>query len=145
VVRTQERGAGEEAAGEGEGCGVTGPLLVPASDAAGTVRDIAAWPTGVPGLVVARLPREARSCEGLWSVLHARSGSRAPYCLPDPEAALGLALALRDVTDWQQPGEAVREAMRAEAYQAVARAYRPWRCEHGYRPGAITQDNGVIA
>lgn len=121
------------------------PVLVTSPDRVGDIRDIPAWPTGVPGLVVAQIPRESDRCVGAWSVLHARSGSRLPYCLPDPEAALGLALAVGPFADWQQPGQAVRPALKTRAYLAVIAVYKPWRCLHGNHPKVITHDNGVIA
>lgn len=121
------------------------PVLVASPDRLGDTRDIRSWPTGVPGLVVAQIPPESERCIGLWSVLHARSGARLPYCLPDPEAALGLALAVRDAGDWQRPGQEVRAYMRTRAYNTAVAAYRPWRCKHGDHPRWITHDNGVIA
>lgn len=120
--------------------------MVPVPDDLGVLKNLQAWPTGVPGLVVAQVCHGAPTgCLGTWSVIHARSGKRPPYCLPDPEAALGLALVLRGVTDWQQPGETARRSMKTPAYRAAVAPYLPWRCRHGERAGPITQDNGVIA
>lgn len=124
---------------------MTGPVPVPATDRLGVVRDVTAWRTGVPGLVVAAIPPESDRCVGSWSVIHARSGSRLPYCFPDPEAALGLALAVGDVTDWQQPGQDVRAAMRTLRYTRAVTRYQSQKCRHGHQPRVITQDNGVIA
>lgn len=73
-----------------------GPVVVPSAGSRGAVRDIAAWPTSVPGLAVAEMPRQHK-CGGLaWCVIHARSGKRAPYCLPDPESALAFAQMTHD-------------------------------------------------
>jgi hypothetical protein len=127
---------------------MTGPVPIPSADSVGVVRDVTAWPTGVPGLVVAATPEYAAAvlvCLGSWSVVHARSGRRLPYCLPDPEAALGLALAARDVTDWQQPIEAVRPAFKTGAYLYAVAPYQSWRCRHESGPTAPVRDNGVIA
>lgn len=126
--------------------GACGPVLVPAVGCDGVSLAITSWPTGVPGLTVAQMPEESYRCAGKWSVIHARSGMRLMYCLPDPEAALGLALALRDAGDWQQPGEDVRAFMNRSPYIAAVLPYLPWRCKHGtgWRPG-LAHDNGVIA
>ena len=121
------------------------PIAVTVVESDGISRTLTTWPTGVPGLTVVQVPEESAACAGKWSVMHARSGMRLVYCLPDPEAALGLALALRDVADWQQPGQAVRAFMRRRPYVAAVLPYLPWRCKHGGTPGVITHDNGVIA
>lgn len=121
---------------------MTRPVQVPSP---GAPRDIPAWPTGVPGVVVAEIPPESSSCAGMWSVVHARSGLRLPYCLPDPEAALGLALAVADVTDWRLPGEDVRAALRTARYDRAVTPYQSLRHRHGVVPRVVTQDNGVIA
>jgi len=127
---------------------MTGPVLVPIADRSGVVLDVPGWPTGVPGLVIIEAPRgvaEPAVCDGSWSVVHARSGNRLSYCMPDPEGALGLALALRDVTDWQQPAGDVREALRAGARESAVAPFRLWRCVHKNGRGVSERDNGVIA
>jgi hypothetical protein len=119
---------------------MTGPVLMTAETAAG-VKEIEGWPTGVPGLLVAK----AAMCGGRWSVSHARSGTRFPFCLPDPEAALSLALALDGVADWRQPFEAVRAAQKTAAYRAAIVPYVPSVCRHAGGQTAHPRDNGVIA
>ena len=127
---------------------MTGTVPVTATNSSGTVaRGVTAWLTGVPGLVIVRASTVAAMCDGAWSVLHARSGKRLPYCLPDPEAALSFAIAISDVTDWQQPGTAVRGIPATPAFLAATGPYEPWRCSHNPAASAssMAHDNGVIA
>jgi hypothetical protein len=127
---------------------MTGTVLVPSANSTGTVvRDVTAWPTGVPGLVVVPSSAVAAICDGAWSVLHARTGKRLPYCLPDPEGALSLAITIGGVTDWRQPGQAVRDIPATPAFAAATAVYEPWRCSHGpaASPDSMAHDNGVIA
>jgi hypothetical protein len=127
---------------------MSGTVLVTATNKTGTiVRDVTAWLTGVPGLVVVRASEGTEMCGGAWSVLHARSGKRLPYCLPDPEGALSFAIAISDITDWRQPGPAVRDIPVTPAFHAAAAAYEPWHCSHGPTPtpASMAHDNGVIA
>ena len=120
---------------------MNGPILVTSENRAGDVREVPAWPTGVPGLLVAA----PTPCDGWWGVAHARSGTRFPFCMPDPEGALGLAVALRDVGDWQGPPEAVERLLTTVAYRAAVRPYLSWRCKHKRSALGVMRDNGVIA
>jgi hypothetical protein len=128
---------------------MTGIVRVSTRNSAGTVvKDVNAWLTGVPGLVIVQGGRGAAMCPGGWSVMHARSGKRLTFCLPDPEGALSLAVAIGGVTDWQRPGLAVRGIPMAPAFLAAAAPYEPWRCSHN-TPVSLSSwtahDNGVIA
>jgi hypothetical protein len=42
------------------------------------------------------MPRQHKYGGLAWCVIHARSGKRAPYCLPDPESALAFAQMTHD-------------------------------------------------
>jgi hypothetical protein len=107
-------------------------------------RVIDCWPTGVPGLVVGQVPPGFHH-GGRWRVFHARSGGSLSYCLPDPEAALGLARAVAGVTDWQQPAEAVSAVVESGACLGPAAAYESARCLDHVPHRAGCNDNGVIA
>jgi hypothetical protein len=67
-----------------------------------------------------------------------------PYCLPDPEAARALAVALAVVLDWQETEIAVRYTLRSDAYRLAVARFGPWKCTHGF-PSRTPHDNGVIA
>ena len=127
---------------------MSGTVPVPVATSSGTVvRDVSAWLTGVPGLVIVGGGADAAMCPGAWSVLHARSGKRFPYCLPDPEGALSLAVAIGGVADWQQPGQAVRGIPATRAFLAATAVYEPWACSHNppVSLASMAHDNGVIA
>jgi len=127
---------------------MTGTVLVASANRTGTVvRDVTAWLTGVPGIVIVQASAVAAMCDGAWSVLHARTGKRFPYCFPDPELALDFAIAISEIADWRQPGPAVRGIPATPAFTAATDAHEPWRCSHGpvATPASMTHDNGVIA
>ena len=121
-----------------------GPVAVPVPDVNDVITEAAAWPTGVPGLVIGQIPLDAPDCGGSWLVMHARSGRRLPFCLPGPEAARALAGALAVVMNWQDTETAVRYAMRSDAYLLATARFSPWKCFHG-APSTRPHDNGVIA
>jgi hypothetical protein len=125
-----------------------GTVPVTSRNPAGTiVRDVNAWLTGVPGLVIVQGGKGAAMCAGAWSVMHARSGKRLTFCLPDPESALGFAIAIGGVTDWQRPGLVVKGIPMTPAFLDAAAAYEPWRCSHNtpVSLASMAHDNGVIA
>lgn len=85
-------------------------------------RDVPAFPTPVPGLVIhAGLGSYAHA----WVVVHAASGAMV-LRLPDPEAALHAALCLGGLADWLLPGTALRATRGLP--QAVERMARQLDC-----------------
>lgn len=118
------------------------PVTVKA--ATGRIREFAGWPTGVPGLLVAEL--KGIQCRGKWRVCHARSGTTFAYCLPDPEAALGLARALTDVADWRQVMTSLMPVLASARYMAAVEPYRAAYHLHAHATvKALEHDNGLIA
>ena len=110
----------------------------------GRIREFAGWPTGVPGLLAAEL-KDSRYT-GRWRVCHARSGLTLSYCLPDPEAALGLARALAGVTDWQQIMTSLTAIFASGSYTAAVEPYRAaYHLHTGAPVDAFAHDNGLIA
>jgi hypothetical protein len=118
------------------------PVMVTSATKAGLVT-LPCYPTGVPGLLVRQTPPGYR-CAGKWRVIHARSGSALSWCLPDPEAALGAALAAADVTDWQQPIDVINAVAGTGAVVRALSAYTTARCLN-HTHAHVGNDNGVIA
>jgi hypothetical protein len=86
----------------------------------GSARESTGFPCGTPGLLIGRppgecisAPRESESGE-CWTVFHFRTGAMVVrYCWASPEPAAVFAAKLGALVDWQQPDEALRDALRA--------------------------------
>lgn len=97
-------------------------------------RDVPAFPTPVPGVVIhAGIGPDA----GSWCVVHAASGAGV-LKLPDPEAALHAALCLGGLADWLLPGTALRALPGLKA--AVERMARLLGCYTQTFTGGVVTD-----
>jgi hypothetical protein len=126
---------------------MTRPLILTGITRDGGREEFTAYPTGVSGLVVARSAFHPEP-DSRWCTVHARTGLSLGYCFTGPEEALALAIAIGPVTDWTQPGRAVRTMLQSPAFKTARTPFLAARCRlwfHGRSDGALHNDNGVVA
>jgi len=117
------------------------PVTLTGLTADGELVPFTGFPTGVPGLVVAKSAFHRDPPR--YAVVHARSGLSLGYCFTDPEAALSFAQAVGSVACWRQPGPAVHAALRTDRFKVAREPYLRARCPHGRTRGALDHDNGA--